>query len=1126
MANIVEKVIIPYNSTPTDIIFLQEYDLFAPVASTEQVGLASFDKRDFSVNSKGNVSIRGGPIGTLGKRNDWIKGQNFFTDAIMIGDDNSVRKGLFFKSGTDESTGRLTGRFFGLYNDRLVFELCQYDPETGTIYHDEKETSSYVLDFPDEPTNSTEFKVLGYAPSFHGVTGKEGAPVKLPVVSKSRNSEPYTLVARDNDGRFSVVDPEPDFDTGVVNVRFAKLTYVPKIKEAYRLYGTDISGETIAREFSSEPNLYGAIAQYKDGHLSSYDPETKWHVVNKNYFEKIIADYLLKTGGTITGDLSINGNLNVKGSTTSEEIKTLTVKDAFIVTNENGEETKATLSGILMKTSATKAYAIVYEPSTDSVKLGEGTYSTDETTGETTFTFDDQEGTAIATRAQDTNWEDGDLATWDTGSKSFIPTGKKARDITTVTTNGVPQATVESNSFVKKLRVGSIYDTVVYANRDGKDTYYYLSLGGDANTVILRDSKGRATVADPINSYHAATKGYVDARSTYDFIITSADDFTQAKIDTIRTTLSTAKVLCKGFEFGGNFNTGNLQLTFENCDFTGGTLTGGYYGTIKGLRKSQDSGVQNTIILDNYSKVEDCDLTTNETYPSRLTRCKNVTNVDVYTMSHCYYIQDCRIGAGEFETIQDCHYISNSIVSIEYETSVGWTGIVFQNCSHISSCNVVGYDASGVTVYSNCSAIGTSCSPSGTDTGYGVKAIYHIPEQWNTPTYFTSGMYSSNIASADFSDFGYDETATYRVSLTVYTNKSYSGRGYDNTVAAGTNVYIWYIIAGVVKEGVMAANSSNISSAELSLSYDKLSVSIATGEISDPRNTGAELKIETIPSVGLTCLKEGTLVETDEGSISVESIKPGDKIKCWSINKNEVFYDTVAIPPIKSSGTDFVRFIWSNGTIVDVCGDDRFFDLDKNRDVVTRECVIGMRSITCDGKIVTLEKKEERETLTPFNRYHIITLNGCKNGAGIRMGHPKGETWWYLKRDEYVEYQSLINDKKREDLIKAHEKWLAEKNYFFSSEFIDAIKPIRDKIEEQTKIIREAENYLSDTKDASVQLMDDDITQEEFTNIVNTRKQKKLEISVAKTTIEKLENDYAVEKKKLRQSFIDSQNAK
>ena len=144
---------------------------------------------------------------------------------------------------------------------------------------------------------------------------------------------------------------------------------------------------------------------------------------------KQLANYLLKTGGVISGDLSITGDLEVRGTTTTTEEATLNVKDSIVVTNSDGADLKATLAGFVIRLNETDCYGIMYDASSKSVKLGLGKI----TDGK--FKFNTGEGEAVATRADSKDLIDGHLLCWDSTKNRLVDSGKSVSDIMTAIAN-------------------------------------------------------------------------------------------------------------------------------------------------------------------------------------------------------------------------------------------------------------------------------------------------------------------------------------------------------------------------------------------------------------------------------------------------------------------------------------------------------------------------------------------------------------------------------------------------------------------------------------------------------------------------------------------------------------------
>lgn len=125
-----------------------------------------------------------------------------------------------------------------------------------------------------------------------------------------------------------------------------------------------------------------------------------------------------KTGGVITGNVSIQGDLTVSGTTTTEKEKQLLVEENVIATNANKVDLKTLLSGLAINKNADATYGIMYDPSDDTVKFGEGTLDENRK-----FTFKAGEGLPLSIRANNSDFVEAHLVKWDAASKSFVDAG-------------------------------------------------------------------------------------------------------------------------------------------------------------------------------------------------------------------------------------------------------------------------------------------------------------------------------------------------------------------------------------------------------------------------------------------------------------------------------------------------------------------------------------------------------------------------------------------------------------------------------------------------------------------------------------------------------------------------------
>lgn len=119
------------------------------------------------------------------------------------------------------------------------------------------------------------------------------------------------------------------------------------------------------------------------------------------------------------GNLVVQGDLTVQGTTITEEHETLNVVDNLIVTNSEGASL-TDLSGVAIKKNETDTYGVLYDPVSDSVKLGLGTID-----AEGDFAFNPGEGKPVTIRDDSANLTDGHLLEWDSTENKVVDGGAK-----------------------------------------------------------------------------------------------------------------------------------------------------------------------------------------------------------------------------------------------------------------------------------------------------------------------------------------------------------------------------------------------------------------------------------------------------------------------------------------------------------------------------------------------------------------------------------------------------------------------------------------------------------------------------------------------------------------------------
>ena len=245
--------------------------------------------------------------------------------------------------------------------------------------------------------------------------------------------------------------------------------------------------------------------RHGDGRLYVGAPTENYDAATKKYVDDADNTKLNKAGGSITGDLAVQGNLTVSGTTTSESQKQLLVEDNVIVTNANKVDLQSLLSSIAINKNSTATYGIMYDPSDDTVKFGQGTLDTNNK-----FVFNANEGLPIAIRAQASDFTDAHLVKWDTTKNAFVDAEYTGNDIaskTNVTVNGEHVDTFDADT---KLDKSTNPSTLYAVNTNGVQSNLKYSHEMLPWTIAYRENNGALVVGTPTADAHAATKKYVD----------------------------------------------------------------------------------------------------------------------------------------------------------------------------------------------------------------------------------------------------------------------------------------------------------------------------------------------------------------------------------------------------------------------------------------------------------------------------------------------------------------------------------------------------------------------------------------------------------------------------------------
>ena len=309
----------------------------------------------------------------------------------------------------------------------------------------------------------------------------------------------------------------------------------------------------------------------KDGTEYVYEREQPKTYADRSYGKK-----LDKTGGTITGSLSVNGgvtvggNLTVNGTTTTIDSTTLQVKDKLIEV-AHGNTTKLTSPAglVVPKYDGTNSGALVFD--------GDGMAQVGKVVLDAAGNIDTTKS-GLQTLATRTNLVGGNLVQYDSTNKTLVDSGKKVgdfalkTDIPTVPTNYVTTDTKQDITGEKAFKNTNGLSTNRIHNLSGNAVYDFdgtnVRLGSVSTPTHIRGSEAHPKYEMPSGTAGETVKK--DIALVEDIKTTKVDNAAHA--DTAGKVSNELEII--GTNSGGTANalhyTGDKyqRLTFSKDDFT------------------------------------------------------------------------------------------------------------------------------------------------------------------------------------------------------------------------------------------------------------------------------------------------------------------------------------------------------------------------------------------------------------------------------------------------------------------------------------------------------------------------------------------------------------------------------
>lgn len=273
------------------------------------------------------------------------------------------------------------------------FESVQYDNTDGIqlsaivrFTRDDGETYDIpaTLDIPivandgiiiDKTADSEKIAISGK--NFRKVVTGSSNEIKV-YVTKYGDTESWMFLNTDPDGKPGAEIPQYGvggtlranmpttvLDNSVINKKYGNEHYTPHYSSSLPvLWGGELivyNGKYGRTSLTDDTNGYTAVLRDGSGRIQVNAPETNKQAVNKEYAD---ANYLKKSGGTITGDLIVSGNFSVSGETSVIESTTLKVVDKLIYVAKDNTTALTSPAGLITpKYDGTNDGGLVYDNS-------------------------------------------------------------------------------------------------------------------------------------------------------------------------------------------------------------------------------------------------------------------------------------------------------------------------------------------------------------------------------------------------------------------------------------------------------------------------------------------------------------------------------------------------------------------------------------------------------------------------------------------------------------------------------------------------------------------------------------------------------------------------------------------
>ena len=212
------------------------------------------------------------------------------------------------------------------------------------------------------------------------------------------------------------------------------------------------------------------------------------------------------------------------------------------------------------------------------------------------------------------------------------------------------------------------------------------------------------------------------------------------------------------------------------------------------------------------------------------------------------------------------------------------------------------------------------------------------------------------------------------------------------------------------------------------------------------------------------CLREDTLIPLEDGTYkTIAEIVKGDKVAFYNTNNKdpELRYNMVCVPATYTKQSRYKRFIFENGSELNIAGNHMLYNVDEDRIIGSYEWQPGMQALDIDNKptkLLSIEDVVDEEGHTFYNIY-------CRHykyfANNILCGHSQAALYDEFKKPTNVQHRfkntTYMNHLKRKSMEKMIDRG------FVPSEIQKPIDNIEQEYTQIANSIQKDQKFLDDT---------------------------------------------------------------